>query len=345
MSALQGFQLLSRDVFREKTFARDKYRCVVCKAPAVDAHHILERRLFPDGGYYLENGASVCGPCHLKAETTEISCETLRTAIGITKFPIPPHLYSDQPYDKWGNPILPNGMRTKGELFHDTSVQKVLEPVLHLFTDYVKYPRTYHLPWSPGVTKDDRIMEGLDNFKEGPVVVTVKMDGENSTLYKDYLHARSLNYEPHPSRGSLKALHASIAHDIPQGWRVCGENLYAKHSIAYSRLESHFQVFSIWDDRNVCLSWEETLEWASLLGLATVPTLYVGPWNEAHIRSLARSEHDGDPCEGYVVRVAKRFAYGQFKTHVGKYVRADHVQTQGHWMRSMIEVNGLHKVV
>lgn len=341
MRTSHDFKLLTRDQFREGTFARDGHRCVWCGAPAADAHHILERRLFPDGGYYLENGASVCGPCHIKAETTEIGCDELRAKIGITRFPIPPHLYADQPYDKWGNPILPNGMRTKGELFHDASVQKILDPVLHLFTDHVKYPRTYHLPWSPGVTKDDRVMTDLSAFQTGDVVVTIKMDGENSSLYSDYVHARSLNYEPHPSRSTLKALHASIAHDIPRGWRVCGENLYAKHSIEYRNLVSHFQVFSIWNAANVCLSWKDTLEWASLLGLSMVPAIYIGPWNEKLIRSLARTEHDGDPCEGYVVRTAESFSYGQFRSHVGKYVRAGHVQTHGHWMRSQLEVNGL----
>ena len=55
-------ELLSRDDFRELTFQRDGHRCVLCGAPAQDAHHIIERRLFPDGGYYLGNGASVCGP-------------------------------------------------------------------------------------------------------------------------------------------------------------------------------------------------------------------------------------------------------------------------------------------
>jgi len=60
-------QLLSRTEFREGVFERDKLKCVICGAPAVDAHHIIERRLFPDGGYYLDNGSSLCGDCHMKA--------------------------------------------------------------------------------------------------------------------------------------------------------------------------------------------------------------------------------------------------------------------------------------
>ena len=50
--------LLTRDQFREIVFERDAKRCVICHCPGQDAHHIIERRLFPDEGYYLENGAT-----------------------------------------------------------------------------------------------------------------------------------------------------------------------------------------------------------------------------------------------------------------------------------------------
>lgn len=61
-------KLLTRDEFRRAVFARDGYRCAACGArPSdialvvdLDAHHIMERRLFPDGGYYLDNGATLC---------------------------------------------------------------------------------------------------------------------------------------------------------------------------------------------------------------------------------------------------------------------------------------------
>lgn len=340
-----SYRLLTRDDFREHVFARDGHKCLMCPEPAVDAHHIIERKLWPDGGYYLENGASVCEPHHIEAEETRISCDDLRERAGITKFPLPPHLYSDQAYDKWGNPVLPNGMRLRGELFEDPSVQKILAPVLALFTDRVKYPRTYHLPWSPGVTKDDRVLTDLTQFEmwgeRHGVVVTAKMDGENTTMYPDYVHARSIEYNPHESRSWVKALHARVAHDIPKGWRVCGENLYAKHSIKYENLEDYFQVFSIWDDKNFCLNWAETTVWAELLGLKMVPTLYIGPWDEKLIRGLYQPELEGDPMEGYVVRLLEAFHYRDFRRCAGKFVRASHVQTHGHWMRNSVEPNGL----
>jgi len=49
----------NRDQFREAVLSRDRHMCVVCGQPARDAHHIMERRLFPDGGYHLDNGASL----------------------------------------------------------------------------------------------------------------------------------------------------------------------------------------------------------------------------------------------------------------------------------------------
>ena len=334
--------LLSRDKFRAGVFARDKGLCVVpaCGKAAADAHHILERRLWLDGGYYLANGASVCPEHHLLAETTELAADDLRRFIGIERALVPPHLYDDEIYDKWGNPVLPNGQRLRGELFDDESVQKALRPVLHLFTNRVKYPRTYHLPWSPSVSKDDRVLADTSCFEGQEVVITVKMDGENTTMYRDYLHARSLDYQSHPSRTWAKAIHAGIAFDIPEGWRVCGENLYAKHAIHYQHLTAYFQLFSVWNEKNVCLSWDDTITWAGLLGVQLVPVLFRGTWNETAVRRLFTTSFQGDECEGYVVRLAGSYLYRDFRRAVGKYVRANHVGVHAqHWRHVAITEN------
>jgi 5-methylcytosine-specific restriction endonuclease McrA len=57
-----------RVMFRSAVFERDQALCRVCGAPAVDAHHIMDRTLLPGGGYVLVNGISLCGACHEKAE-------------------------------------------------------------------------------------------------------------------------------------------------------------------------------------------------------------------------------------------------------------------------------------
>lgn len=338
----------TRTQMREACFARDDGKCVLCGAPAQDAHHIIERRLWPDGGYVLDNLASVCGECHMLCETTEIDVEQVRAAAGITKVVVPPHMYPDTRYDKWGNVINDDGTRSPGELFWDESVQKVLGTgAIALFKQYVKYPRTHHLPWSPGVTDDDRIMDsvGLMELGQSEVVVTEKMDGENTTLYPDgYVHARSIDGASHPSRSWVKSQWAKVAHDLPQGWRVCGENLYAVHSIRYDDLSSYLQIFSIWDERNNCLSWDETVEWAGLLGFPTVRELYRGPMNFDIIEGLW---HPGiaDSVEGYVVRTVNGFPYREFRSRVGKFVRPNHVTSDRHWAAGRrIEANSLSSV-
>lgn len=334
--------ILTRDQFRSKVFERDENLCVFCKEPAVDAHHIMERRLFPDGGYYIDNGASVCEYHHIECERTNITLEQVREACGIKKIVIPPHLYKDQFYDKWGNPILPNGLRLKGELFDDESVQKVLSHKLNEFTNYVKYPRTYHLPWSPGMNDDDRMMKDLSGLENKQVVVTEKMDGENTTMYQDYIHARSVDSRSHPSRNWIKGFHSKISYDIPVGWRICVENLYATHSIHYTDLQSYVYGFSIWNDKNICLSWSETLEWLSMLEICPVPVLYQGIFDKEAIQKAFLKRSKESECEGYVVRLSTEFHYKDFRNSVAKYVRPNHVQTTKHWFHGQQVVpNGL----
>ena len=349
--------LLERDAFRNGVLERDGHKCVICGASGVrlDAHHIIERRLWDDGGYYLDNGATLCDEpapwksmakaalgCHMMAEQTILTCEQIRAAAGITRVIIPDHLYGDYNYDKWGNILNPDGTRTKGELFNDESVQKVLKAggVLDQFRSYVKYPRTYHLPWSPGLTDDDRLLPSPSVFEGREVVITEKMDGENTTLYRDYMHARSLDEDHHESRGWVKKLHAEICWNIPEGWRICGENLYALHSIGYPALPSYFMVFSIWDQNNICQSWDDTVDYAAVLGLEMVPVIYRGMWDEKFVRSIG-DKLDTSKTEGYTVRVTSAYPYGAFRKSIAKYVRKGHVQTTHNWkMRSVVK-NGL----
>ena len=119
-------KLLSREEFERQVFARSQGRCVFCGQPAVDPHHILERKLYPDGGYCASNGAAVCAAHHWDCETTVISVEDVRVAAGITAPALPPGLQPGQHYDKWGNRMRPDGMREPGPLFHDTGARKAL---------------------------------------------------------------------------------------------------------------------------------------------------------------------------------------------------------------------------
>lgn len=348
--------LLTRDQFRETCFKRDDYQCVICKQPdsihsPLVVHHIIERRLFDNGGYFERNGSTLCSKHHLEAEMTLISVEEIRTACGISNSQkvIPEDLYDDEVYDKWADIILPNGQRMRGPLFDDPNVQKVLAEgnVLHLFTKYVKYPRTYHLSFSPGITKDDRVLKNASSVFSGrEIVVSAKLDGECTSLYSDYIHARSRNDKPHWSKDWIKNFHAQICADIPDGYRIVVENLYAKHSIKYTHLKSYCYGISVWNDKNVCLSWDDTLEWFALLGIEPVPVLYRGLWDENKIKNLYTPMLNGDECEGYVVRLADSFHYRDFKQSIAKYVRPFHVKNEEHWFHGKIgEKNELEKTI
>lgn len=342
MSARSKHKLLTREAFKEQVLARDKGRCLACGEPAINAHHIMDRDLFADGGYYVENGASVCSECHIKAEQTVITVKQLVQAAGLKQVMLPPQLDDDQQYEKWGNPIYPNGMRGKGELFYRTGVQKILGEgrVLDLYTNRYKYPRTSHLPFSLSVSDDDKVMTDFSRFNGKRVIASLKKDGENTTFYTDYYHARSLDGRHHPSRDWVKAYWASIAHNIPVDWRVCGENLYAKHSIAYENLKSYFYGFSVWDDRNVCLAWDETLEYFELLTIQPVEVIYDEIFDLSALEKLAKSI-DPQKEEGFVVRLAEEIPYRDFGKSFCKYVREKHVTTDTHWMNSEIVPNRL----
>lgn len=189
------------------------------------------------------------------------------------------------------------------------------------------------------MTKDDKVLQSLEGFFGKDVVVTVKMDGENTTMYRDYFHARSLDSVSHESQTYVKNLWSSTKHLIPEGWRVCGENLYAVHSIEYSNLESYFMVFSIFNESNICLSWEDTKEWSELLSLSVVPELLVSQFDTINFKKDISI--DTEHMEGYVVRNVDSFHYDEFKSNVAKFVRKDHVRSSTHWKNEKLRLNKL----
>lgn len=204
-----------------------------------------------------------------------------------------------------------------------------------------KYPRTPHLPWSPGATNDDKILTNIDHFIGKEVVVTLKMDGENTTIYNDFIHARSIDSKNHISRDWIKAKAKHFQYLIPEGWRVCGENLFATHSICYVDLESYFYIFSIWNQNNAAITWDETVEFSKKFNMPHVPILYRGLFDENVIRGLYNKTFCGNEMEGYVVRLTNSFQYNDFAQSVAKYVRKGHVQTDDHWMQREVVKNSL----
>jgi 5-methylcytosine-specific restriction endonuclease McrA len=68
-----------REKFRTEVFKRDNFTCKGCltKTSQLDAHHITDRTLMPNGGYVKENGISLCSICHIKAEAYHITGQSI----------------------------------------------------------------------------------------------------------------------------------------------------------------------------------------------------------------------------------------------------------------------------
>jgi len=203
-----------------------------------------------------------------------------------------------------------------------------------------KYPRTPHLPWSPGGTRDDRKIESVDSLIGIDLVITEKIDGSNICFTRDNVFARSHSGAPtHESFGLAKAKHAEIRHSIMGGLSIFAEYTYAVHSIEYTQMTSPIWVIGVrlgerW------LDFDLTEEWATKCGLVTVPVVFRGSVKgEEDLRFLTESLSNapsllGGTREGVVVRTLSSFVEDRFGSCVAKYVRKDHVQTDEHWSRN-----------
>jgi hypothetical protein len=212
-----------------------------------------------------------------------------------------------------------------------------------------KYGRTYHYPFSPGTTSDDRVNKTYweDLSRISHVVHTEKLDGENNCLSRYGVFARS-HAAPttSPWTQGIRTRWQLIQHDLGD-LEIFGENLYAVHSIEYRNLSYYFYVFAI-RQRDMWLSWDEVKFYASLFDFPTVPELgIVKPVDEATfvkgVEGLAGQASSLDAwdiatektCtrEGLVTRDVGAFAVADFAHRVFKYVRMGHVKTDEHWTR------------
>lgn len=212
-------------------------------------------------------------------------------------------------------------------------------------TTNTKYPRTYHLPWSPGATKDDKKLK--DNwfkyYMGKEIVITAKLDGENTAMTKFDVYARS-HGAPTRSPWSLNlwdpynGLYWQIKQYIGENETIYGENLYGEHSIHYDKLQSYWHMFAINDGVN-WYSWDDVETMAKIMCVPTVPVLWRGIINsENELKTLVdyfviQPEVYGPTREGVVVRIADEFPIDEFSHYVCKWVRPNHVTTDEHWTK------------
>jgi RNA ligase len=213
-----------------------------------------------------------------------------------------------------------------------------------------KYGRTYHFPFSPGTTSDDRIAHDyyvhLSNWNA--IVHTEKLDGENNCLNRYGVFARS-HAAPtiSPWTKALRDKWELLKNDLGD-LEIFGENLYAIHSIAYGKIDQHYFVFGV-RVADQWLSWDEVKFYAQAFDFAVVPELGISsvtsePILKASVLKYAAEQSEfestdidsGKTCsrEGVVSRSAAGFHVDDFAANVFKYVRKGHVKTDEHWTRN-----------
>jgi hypothetical protein len=214
-----------------------------------------------------------------------------------------------------------------------------------------KYPRTYHLPYSPGATNDDKIAPNVDFLLNTPLVITEKCDGSNLCMDKNNIFARTHSGPPkHASFNMAKSIHASIKHELIDGLDYFGEYCYAKHSIEYTELPGYFLLFGIRtyiDGNGWWKSWQSVKSFAKSLNIPTVPELEKLTVSSEKELQKVIEKHMNEPSvcggerEGVVVRRVEAFSVREFSKATLKNVRKNHVQTSEHWMNQEITPNKL----
>jgi len=360
----------NREKFRKTVFGRDSNNCLVpwCENDADDAHHIIERELWNNGGYIPENGASVCNKHHKYAEDNSIPPQAFYMWAGIENPPLPEGV-ENQDVDKWG--------------------EKFDTPPWEDLRDRIKYQSSRHLLplyWHDNTLAEERIerddtgLDTVEDFVGIPLVITHKIDGSNCMIVNDVDNPVRARNGSSPTE-SMKEFYKpgglywrqEVNPKLPDRLQVFGEWVYAKHSIHYgcdcddtcedvgpslSELtdinddREYFQIFGVYDKvRNLWLSWPDTETVADTLGFPTTPVIYCEDKEDNATfetktearRKLIEYAHNviDNGGEGIVVRSKFPYHYSQFGRRLGKYVRENHVKTDKHWSHNDIIENKL----
>lgn len=210
-----------------------------------------------------------------------------------------------------------------------------------------KYPRTYHLPWSPGATSDDKKLPSdwfyAYGYPGSEIVITEKLDGEGIHFTSFDVFARS---DGAPTRSpwsrnlwDTDGLLWKIKSKITGDEIVYGENLYGEHSIHYDRLPAYFFAFA-YRRGDYWFPWDDVVMMAEILDVPTVPVLWRGvietePQLKRMVADLmSQPSTYGQEKEGVVIRKVGGFNNEDFPKNICKWVRENHVQTDQHWTKN-----------
>lgn len=230
-----------------------------------------------------------------------------------------------------------------------------------------KYPRTYHLPWSEGLTSDDKKIsdficllgytfpyEGEEITVKTPLIITEKLDGSNICFCKEGMFARSHSGPPnHESFDLAKSEYSRVKYKLDPTCFYYFEYMYAKHSIYYENLPSYLFLIGVFDEwtghNGEWLPQNELEQIAQELEFPVVPVLAnlrEGVFSEKELKKVTIEAFNlpsvfGGEKEGIVVK--RDGIDTNFSRNCAKMVRKNHVQTDEHWINQPIIRNKLNE--
>jgi hypothetical protein len=137
----------------------------------------------------------------------------------------------------------------------------------------------------------------------------------------------------------MKAFAAGISPHLSDDDRIVGEYLVARHSIGNDALPSYFLAFA-WIISDKVQWWDATVSRFDDLGIVHIPILYRGPLDDQVLEKTI-GQFYLEAQEGFVIRATSAFQDSEIPTLMGKYVHADHVESEQHWMHMEVVQNGL----
>lgn len=223
----------------------------------------------------------------------------------------------------------------------------------------MKFPRTYHLPWSPNKGKDDKVHSDVSFLLNRPIVITEKIDGENQCWTYTNFHVRSEDSDGGVLRSFSKNLWASKRYLLQPGKFYFVEDISNEHTIKYPNQNNKVFLIAVCDTSEpntmTWLNWDEILYEANEIGLPTVPELYTGILtNQVSLAKITKElallkpttlggklEYfelmtpkvpDEYRMEGVVVRPCEDFT--DYTANTAKFVREKHVlENSEHWQQ------------
>jgi len=316
-----------RGNFRRVVFERDGCRCIapgcgVRGEDLLDAHHILSRKIMPDGGYVLENGVSLCKEKHhLEAENGKIDVPTIRRLIG----------------------------QLKDDYRH--SFRKFPKVQKHPDFPTLEQDEEDAEPYSN--TIDWKFMD--THFHNSMWLVQEKVDGSNLGIGfngdgSPYLQTRGQVADPHTmniystsqERNVKYAIqwaweHLEQIQKLPPTWMVYGEWMRYRHTVPYYELPDWFIAFAVHDGEKFLLP-QDTLVFLRGLGFRVPPNIDLNSLRTEEIeRATRKGLWTSGAAEGVVI---KSMTDGTCVKWVRREFR-DQMEKHGHWRRKQLEENAL----